>query len=398
METSHLLGSYYAETDIICIAILALLAWKTYKSSFVSDQKRSLMIVLLIHILFSASDLIWIFNNRFLSLTDVFGEAGVAVSYILNGMNSVLPGATGLAWLCFSESVQGNVIREKKGLFALISLPLVVVFALTVTTGITGFMFTVTPQGEFFRGSGYAVQASVAMGYIIVPSLLAAKRAMTAETIQERKTSMAIVRFIIFPLFACVLQLLVTQMQVMFIGTVIALLSSYISLQELQILTDPLTGLNNRMLLDQKFTAAVQSNIAEKDLYVMVIDADEFKAINDTHGHIVGDRVLQFIAEALRKSCDYSDYLCRYGGDEFVVLHIVPRGEDCAEFVRQVEEELGEGGSPCPVSVSVGTCKYTPERKELNQLINAADEDMYRVKSARKAALNSGLDARSAWG
>ncbi len=398
METSQLLGSYYAETDIMCIAILALLAWKTYKSSFVSDQKRSFMIVTLIHALFSASDLVWIFNNRFLSLTEVFGAHGITWSYVLNGMNAVLSGATGLAWLAFSESVQGNIIREKKGLFALISLPLAIVFGLTVTTGLTGFMFTISPQGEFFRGPGYAVQASVAMGYIVVPSVIAARRAMVAKTIQERKTSQAIVRFVIFPLTACVLQLIITQMQVMFVGTVIALISVYISLQELQVLTDPLTGLNNRMLLDQKFNAAVQQNIPEHDLYVMLIDADEFKAINDTYGHIVGDRVLQFVAEALRRSCDYSDYLCRYGGDEFVVLHFVPRGEDCEEFVRQVDARLNEGGSPCPVSVSVGTAKYTPDMRELEALISAADENMYRVKSARKAALDSGSDARKAWG
>ena len=385
MTPSSLISGYYAELDFFCIFLLIQLQVKTRRSSFLTTQKRCFECVLLCHIVFTASDLIWVFNNGFLSLLQIFPKYGIIFSYAVNGLNVIFSGITGFAWLVFSETMQGNyMIRDRKK-FICALCPALLLAALTITTGRTHILFYISGQGEFFRCNGYAVQVLVSMGYIVTASVLSARRMLRANNMQERSRSRAVMGFITAPLCAMVLQVVFPRIQVLFLGTVFALISVYISLQETQILTDPLTGLNNRMQLDQKANDALKTANSEYDVYLMVIDADNFKSVNDGYGHLIGDYVLRLVADALRRSCGAKDYVCRCGGDEFAVLHYAPKNEDCTQFVQKVDELLEACDAPCPVSVSIGVCRRTPDIETVSEWISAADEDMYRVKAARKS-------------
>ena len=379
----EMLAKYYTEIDALCIIILGFLAVRTLMSNIVRRQKVYFESVLLCHIVFSASDLAWVFNNDFLHLTDVFPTNGVTVSYVLNSLNVIFSALTGLAWMVFSLAMQGRFILKNPKKFAIILLPALILIALTVTTQKTQFMFYVSETGEFTRGPGYMIQLLISYGYILTSTLMSIRRARRAEVLQERRLSRTIALFIISPICAGVIQLLIPDMQVLFIGTIMALLSVYISLQEMQIVTDPLTGLNNRALLDQKIQMAIQLQSRKDDLYLMMIDANHFKRINDELGHLVGDKVLILIADVLRKNCGALDYLCRWGGDEFVILHKVPRGEGCENLVKKINDTLAACDDPCKVTVSIGVCRYAPEIGGANEFIKAADAEMYRIKSAQ---------------
>ena len=380
---TELLAKYYAEIDALCIIVLGLLAVRTLMSNIVRRQKVYFEIVLVCHIVFSASDLVWIFNNDFLHLMNVFPENGVSVSYVLNGMNVIFSAITGLAWMVFSLAMQGSYILRSWKKTAIILLPALILIILTATTQKTQFMFHVSETGEFTRGPGYMIQLLISYGYILTSTLMSIRRAVHAIVLQERRLSRTIAHFIIAPLCFGAAQLFLPDMQVLFIGTVVALLSVYISLQEMQIVTDQLTGLNNRSLLDQKIQMAIQLQSRKEDLYLMMIDANHFKKINDEYGHLVGDKVLMLIADALRRNCGAMDYLCRWGGDEFVLLHKAPRGEGCEKLVQEINAAIAASDAPCNVSVSIGVCQYTPEIGGANEFMKAADAEMYRVKAAK---------------
>ena len=381
---SNLTANFYAEIDILCIIILCLLFSKTLKSNFIQSHKQTFGLVLLCHIVFSASDLVWIFNNDFIPLLETFPKHGIVISYVLNSVNVIFSGLTGFSWLVFSENIQNRLCMFTRKVFLIAFLPIIALALLTVTTWHTHIMFYVTEQGEFIRGRGYAGQVFISMGYVAVASFLASKRVVTAKSLREKTTSRAIVSFAVAPFCAIVLQMLLPNMQLLFLGTILSLLNVYITLQQSQVLTDPLTSLNNRMLLDQKLNTAIQTWNGKYDLYLLLIDADNFKKVNDVYGHRVGDKVLIQIADALRKNCDGADYICRYGGDEFVVLHRAPLGQDCSDFIDKVNETLASCDAPCRVSVSVGSCRYTPDIKTLDEFVNTADEDLYRIKYVRK--------------
>lgn len=101
----------------------------------------------------------------------------------------------------------------------------------------------------------------------------------------------------------------------------ISMLLLYIICQEQLISTDPLTGLNNRNRFET-YMLSLFSNVDQaEDVYLLMMDADGFKQINDRYGHVEGDHALQVISAALKEVCSASGgFIARYGGDEFVVL------------------------------------------------------------------------------
>lgn len=155
-------------------------------------------------------------------------------------------------------------------------------------------------------------------------------------------------------------------------------------------LEDPLTALPNRRQLEQFIaTALSRSALARRGPTIALIDVDRFKEINDRHSHAVGDRVLQSLAALLRAHVRQGDLPARMAGDEFVIVF---RDADldiarmaCERLHRAVREfawhELAPG---IDVDISVGLAEATPQ-DTMHTLLARADEDMYRMKSVRRA-------------
>jgi len=151
---------------------------------------------------------------------------------------------------------------------------------------------------------------------------------------------------------------------------------------------DPLTGLFNRAYVDDRL--AVELSRARrygKVLTIAVIDADRFKLLNDTHGHLAGDAVLRKIGELLRDSFRQSDTAGRYGGEEFVV--ILPETEIEAaqqklEFLRQALADspahLGSSGEEVRVTISAGLASFPEDAQHAEGLFAVADERMFQAK------------------
>ncbi len=156
--------------------------------------------------------------------------------------------------------------------------------------------------------------------------------------------------------------------------------------------TDPLTGLPNRRafreVLQREWLRAQRYG---RPLGLFLLDLDNFKQINDQYGHLAGDQVLRQVASALRGTIRETDFIARYGGDEFVVLLPetgVSQGTQVAQRLIQAVEELHFVGVPegLRCSLSVGMAFHPEDADSPEKLLAVADQRLYQVKRARKAS------------
>lgn len=154
---------------------------------------------------------------------------------------------------------------------------------------------------------------------------------------------------------------------------------------------DPLTGLPNRLLFNDRLQHGISNaRRSGRPLALFVLDIDGFKALNDALGHSAGDTVLKETATRLQASVRVSDTVARLGGDEFVIVAVDADPADAeliAAKVRQrMEEPMLVDERLIPVGLSVGLAAFPEDGGEPSQLLRRADTAMYREKRARKAA------------
>jgi diguanylate cyclase (GGDEF)-like protein len=148
---------------------------------------------------------------------------------------------------------------------------------------------------------------------------------------------------------------------------------------------DLLTGLYNRNFFNEAITRDIKR--AERNgekLSFIVIDIDGFKHINDTFGHLYGDGVLRECASLLRQCARKSDFLCRFGGDEFIIVTPARSCEDNAALFRRIEDSLSAWNAmysahDFTLSFSIGCALWEPGR-DIVDVLGEADKEMYRNK------------------
>lgn len=155
---------------------------------------------------------------------------------------------------------------------------------------------------------------------------------------------------------------------------------------EEQASTDPLTGLPNRRYFEEVCGLFTRRRRAGDAVGILMIDIDRFKALNDRHGHAIGDEVLRAVARAIVSAVREDDVPARYGGEEFVVLLRNPApgvSIEVGERVRAAVRGLDLSGIGVPaVSVSVGVAVASSEDERIADLIEGADRALYRAKRA----------------
>lgn len=152
---------------------------------------------------------------------------------------------------------------------------------------------------------------------------------------------------------------------------------------------DPLTGLPNRTMIYDKLDFMIhQSERSGQAFSLVMLDFDKFKEINDTYGHRYGDRLLQAFAERLKGLMRISDYVSRYGGDEFFMIVSNYQNEnELEELLKQKQAKLCEPYTITldnqeveqPISISFGVMKWVPGMSA-NEMLEMADQAMYRSK------------------
>ncbi|HKQ62751.1 MAG TPA: diguanylate cyclase [Candidatus Polarisedimenticolaceae bacterium] len=169
-----------------------------------------------------------------------------------------------------------------------------------------------------------------------------------------------------------------------------------------QSIRDPLTGVFNRRFMEESLVREItRAQRKGRPVGVLMLDLDHFKNFNDQHGHDAGDFVLRAVADFLRRRVRADDIVCRFGGEEFVLIMPESGADDTARRAEQLREELKglrldhQGKQLGPLSTSVGVAVHPDHGPTMEQLLRAADASLYRAKAAgRDRVVVAGPDER----
>jgi diguanylate cyclase (GGDEF)-like protein len=151
-------------------------------------------------------------------------------------------------------------------------------------------------------------------------------------------------------------------------------------------LHDQLTGLPNRALLrDRLEHALAQAKRHSKALSLLFIDLDDFKTVNDSHGHDIGDKVLQAVAERLQSVVRAEDTVARHGGDEFVCVVLDVEENHVENIARKIRDAIASTceieGVQFTVKASIGIAVHPKDGHTPEELLKSADKAMYYAKA-----------------
>lgn len=222
--------------------------------------------------------------------------------------------------------------------------------------------------------------------YLLAGFILSVKYAIKSESKAERRQFL-FVGAVPFTVGAFgMLQVVALNAPTFCFGCTLMWLWFYIQNMQSLISVDDLTHLNNRGEIN-RFMEQVEYD-DDKEVYIMMLDIDKFKSINDTYGHAEGDRALMIASDALRRTCEQikaSSFLGRYGGDEFVIIIQTSEGEESPDHVVSIIRKLlsqnrEENKLRYDLEFSIGCEKLRDKNDTVTDCLKRADVKLYRDK------------------
>jgi len=374
----------YIEINVFCILVALVVLIKSFGITQMASQ-RIFTMSLISMILFIASDMIAYVLQTVNSVDVSFGVM-VCKAIYFNSTTVMC-----YMWMLYFEYVRGDKLSKDKEKQVIKAGLCIIQFVLTMLNFKFGFFFKIY-DGSYERGKFFIVQYIFAYTYVIGSIIHAIVLGIGSRNYVDKSDLITVILFPLFPAIAGILQFFYPSLPLAAPAITLSMLLLYLNALENMISLDPLTGVGNRKRLMWMISKKMRDyNEGDDDIYILMIDANGFKQINDTYGHIEGDEALKRIARALKeasKELKKKPQVARFGGDEFVIL---AENDDEAEIdkvctrIHEVLKVINEEYTlPYKLEVSIGKAKYLSSIKTVKEFIDAADDELYKVKKALK--------------
>ena len=303
------------------------------------------------------------------------------LQYISNTISSASSGIIGYCWCLFVEyHIHRNFERIKKK-SRILAIPLIIATILIIINLLgTGIIFDISKENVYTRGPmNFILYIFVFVYYI-----------ESIYTVHKAKYDSILVEF--FPIYYFIILCMIgTMIQGFFFGVstiwlcvAIAFILVYIENQISVSFIDDLSGLYNRKYMNH-YLNKLQSD-KNRHVYGFLLDINEFKAINDTYGHLTGDRALIKFGKILQHSIDKDSVAIRMGGDEFVIFAKLKSDEEALALKKQIKYNVRQfnikSKEPFHLSFSIGIAKFNG--KNTDAFLSAMDDSMYEAKNMHR--------------
>lgn len=362
--------------SIMIVLIIYFHALRSFEKE--SLQDRLYITILNITVLMLGIDIL----SRFDGYSSViYPELNTLGNFLIFLMNPIIPSL----WVVY---VHYQVFRDERKVRQLIC-PLCIINVFNAGTLIVsqffGWFYYIDSDNIYHRGPYFWLPV------LITISLIFAAFAITLINRRrlDKKSFLSLLFFAIPPTISILLQIRFYGTSLMLNSVVLSLLVVFLNIQNHSMYTDHLTNVNNRKKLDKYLKKKVKASIAGKVFSAILVDINDFKLINDTYGHDIGDQALGTAAKLLKSCLGRNDFIARFGGDEFcLVLDIsnksvleamVCRIKSCLERYNQSDSRLYSLG------FSMGYAVYDHHlHMSAEEFLKQIDVLMYQEKQAYK--------------
>lgn len=377
---------FYLEGSIACIAIFVTMLINDLSNPNRQEKQVIFQRVMVVHILYFANDIFWA------------GMLSGQIPYvrvwavILNFINLILLSGIAMEWFLFMAANTGMKLHHTKRGMSVIRLPFVVMIGLTLIAYFRAPLFWISESGKV-NPVFYGIMVITALIYVVWASSYSLWKAAKKENAMNRKLYILIGLYPVEVVFFGILQLVVNNGPLFCFGITVMMTYFYINSLRDQISTDPLTKLNNRAQLMKYVSQEPAGFRFDKErVFVLMIDVNDFKKINDKYGHAEGDRALVLVAGALQragKSIGEHPFIGRYGGDEFILIVHAKDLQEMQTLRENINKELEEvridNNLPYNLSVGAGFAEWK-NGDDFQSCLVRADRIMYREKERMKKA------------
>ncbi len=377
---------YYASINLVGAVIFGIMLANDYIGLDRQEKQLKYDHALIAFILYFLSDAIWagvdagVFPvNQFTVITTTF-------------LNFVIMTLIIYTWLCYVLAVEQIPNRNSMTMRIILALPLILSMVGLILT------YLISPRlliDENLKNTAAFDAFLVAVPYIYLIAIIVytIKKARSEENIIEKKKHIYIGLFPIMTVIGGLLQMiLMPALPIFCFSSTILMVIFYIKSMDTQISKDPLTNLNNRGQLARYVSQKSNLLIEGRTTYVVMIDVNDFKNVNDTYGHAEGDSALVIIAKALLKAVKSRTiplFLGRYGGDEFVLIAHPVKEEELTELLDHVRDNIfsmcKSENKPYLLTIGIGYDEMLGEEDTFQKCMQRADDKLYINKEYIKA-------------
>ena len=369
---------FYVEVNLGCVCILMLLLYSIKRLPTPQLKYTLFQNLILWHIIYFISDSAWALVN------DNVLPKNVITVLVVNYLNVVI--MPFVAYSCFIFAEIGTRTDMTRKQIERLQLELLIPIVLQAIVLLVSFCWS----PDFWLDERlepidfyYFILSFTPMCYWIAATIRGLLRARNVQNRPNLRTYLVVASYTPGVLIAGGAQVIFSLTTPIFcFWCTFIILFVYLHLQNHLISTDSLTMLNNRNRLHH----FLHQQRDEKDSFVIMVDVDHFKQINDTYGHAEGDKALVLVSQALKKACErlsYSMFLCRYGGDEFLMIAQTDVPDDVVNKIKEcLQEEIAnqKRSLSYTIEASVGFARWDGHPESFKESMINADKKMYEDK------------------
>lgn len=375
MQLSHL---PYIFVEIYCILFTGSILFRLDSSIGTEHQIRALACMIYAYLGMLLSDVFWT------AWQDSLLPACAPLALLAYALLVAFFTLGCYFWYRFVEDRLHLLHRDPRLFVRLMRAPLLAVCALMLLSVLTGGMRYADGGVQYRFALLRDLPRAVGFTYLLVPTAASLWRVRCTTSREERNEYLTYAFCAAAPLIGFLLGKWLPYVPILALNIFMIIHILFLMIQNLQIYNDALTELSNRRRLNQFLEECLPKASEKRPVVILMMDLNRFKSINDTYGHLEGDRALEFFADVLKTAAfRHNAFIARFGGDEFCLVtdDICRNPAKVAQDIHSILKTAQQKAPlPYALTVSIGAAVYTAPVFDVESALNRADEDLYQSK------------------